>query len=249
MKTNWSRVLGAVLLAGMGLVSATPRLVFDGSEMKFQKPVVSAPELAALKRLYARKRVNICEDFEVRTRQNGRFTAHRTQTLYLVQNCYNDAAANTMRTRWMGDLLILDGTRLNFFKAAFTDYVNVLPSLDGSGLNALLTETLLGPHMGEFASTGQLYVFRGGAFQPLLNLGRVYLNADKFNAGPEVGTASRRVLWYDPARPNWLKLEEFASPYTAKPGRYDAGRARKTLSITMDLRHPPKGQPWQSGED
>lgn len=222
---------------------ATSTLVFDASEQQPTGPQVSAPEIAALKRLYGARGAKVCGDFRVRDRQGGQFTALRKQTLYLVENCYADFAANMMRTRWRTDLLILDGTRLNYFKTAFADDVTVLPSVNGTGLNALVTQMWYGPHMGEFGSTGQLQAFVRGRFRPLLTLGTVYRDLET----TQNSTAMRRTLWFDPGRPNTVRVVEYTSPATASASGdpYDRARAKQTFSVTVNLLAPPTRAAWQ----
>lgn len=241
MKLN-KMIFAAALLAGITSASAAPRLIFDASASQPDSIKVSAPELAALKRLYAQKGIKVCGDFSVRLRQSGQFTAHRTQTLYLVENCYDDYAAHMMRQRWRSDLLILDGTRLNYLKTAFTDDVTVLPSVNGSGLNALLTQIWYGPHMGEFGSVGEIKAFKSGGFNTLLKLGDVYRDIDT-----EKPVAMRRAIWFDRAQPNLLRVAEYTSPAcdVCKNPPYDPARAKQTLRVTVDLRRAPTNDSWQ----
>lgn len=228
------------VLANLSMAGAAS-VIFDASTGS-PSPRVSAAELAALKRLYAAQGAKTCTDFEVLARQQGQFTAHRKQTLYLVQNCYDDAAINPARERWRGDLLILDVTRLNYFKRSFADDVKVLPGLNGETLNALLTQNWFGPYMDEFFSVGEIMHFSGGRYRQMLNLGPVYSDQDSN------GTAYRRVLRFDAARPNLLQIDEFASPYcnckTAQ-APYAPALAKLTLRVSVDLRRPPTKANWQ----
>lgn len=134
--------------------------------------------------------------------------------------------------------------RVVVYEKNFADGVTVLPSLDGGPLNEILAAYWSGPQMGEFSRYETLYRFGAGRLRRVVNLGPMYREVEPAQGAP---TVSVRTLWFDPVRPNRLSLIEYTSPSCPdcpNPERpYDPTRARRTLSLTLDLLAPPKDIP------
>lgn len=244
MKTIRRAVIASILCLGSAL--AAPKVVFDASAEGPFRPEVSTAEKQALMKLYVSKNMKTCpQGFDVLARFNGRFTQNTVQTAYLVSNCYDDVSSNLYRERWAGDLFILNGQKLVYFEPNFADDLRLLPPLGDSPLNTLLAQYWLGPKQGYFWGMSTVMAYWKGEMRGVLQLGMTYLDeGDGKNP-----LSRRRVLWVDPAKPNWLRLVEYTSPtcQDCQKDPYQSDLAKKTLDIVIDWRNPPRDAKWQEG--
>ncbi|MBB6097631.1 hypothetical protein HNR42_001048 [Deinobacterium chartae] len=219
--------------------AASLRLIYDGS-LQPEQPKVGTAERRLLLDTYLARRRTVCPDFEVLRRATGRFTTQATETLYLIQNCYNDFAANPMRDRYRGDLLVLRGNRATYYAKSFADDITALPPVGTNSLNTLVRHIWFGPHMGEFTRNSSLLRLAGGRVKLLTPLGPTYREYEPYQ---QPAMVSVRTLWVSPNDHNQLIIREYTSPYCdtcRNPERpYDPRRAKLSLALGIDLRYPP----------